>query len=304
MTIYYQGTDITRFTQVRKCVARENCGGRCDSLEIEFENAAIWYNWGPEENDQIIVTHNGYSTGILYLNSILPEEGRYRILASALPCTARRKQYMSFTGKTIEEIMRICARATGMDFAIYGIDGNVVIPYIQQENEGAAAFLTRLMRYEGAALKCINGKYTAVGINYAQERAAHATIQISAKQTGTAYIRRGTKYKSITVITPYAKAKAEDWAVPNSHAHIMADLPARNSIQAGRWARGLLLHHNRQSETLTIESAFNPGFSALTRFDITGGTEAAGAWIIEEAEHDFINKTSRATMLRCIDTIR
>ena len=53
MEIYYQGADITGMVQVRKCIARDTSGGRCDSLEIEFDNAAGWYNWGPEEDDQI-----------------------------------------------------------------------------------------------------------------------------------------------------------------------------------------------------------------------------------------------------------
>ena len=64
------------------------------------------------------------------------------------------------------------------------------------------------------------------------------------------------------------------------------------------------MHHNRQAETLTIESEFNPGFSAMTRIDIVGGTDATGDWIIEEAEHDFYNRKSRAKLYRCIYTIQ
>lgn len=304
MEIYYQGTDITGLVQVRKCIARDTSGGRCDSLEVEFDNAAGWYNWGPEEDDQIIVTHNGYDTGIMYLNTVLPEDGHYRIWATALPCTARKKQYRSFTGKSIEEIIRICGMNTGMDFAIFGIDGQAVIPYIQQENESAAAFLHRLLKFEGAALKCVNGKYAAIGISYAQEQASVQTLEINAKQSGTEYRRGGTTYKSVTVKTPYAQATAEDLAVPSTHAQITLDLPARNNIQAGRWARGVLMHHNRKAEILSIDSEFNPGFSAMARIDITGGTDATGNWIIEEAEHDFFNRKSRAKLYRCIQTIQ
>ncbi|MBQ9407943.1 MAG: hypothetical protein IJI53_06625 [Clostridia bacterium] len=303
MEIYWQGKDVTDFVQVRKCVVRDTCGGRCDSLELEFENAAGWYKWGPEEDDKIIVSQNGYDTGTMYLNTVLPEDGIYRILATALPCVARKKEYKSFIGKTIEEIMRACGMVTGMGFAVYGIDQKTVIPYIQQENESAAAFLCRLLMWEGAQLKCVNGKYVAIGISYAQDRAAHKTIEIDAKQPGMEYRRGGAKYKSVTVKTPYAKAKAEDSLVPSTHAQMVFDLPARNDIQAGRWARGLLMHHNRQDETLTIETDFDPGFSAMTRIDVTGSTDSTGAWLIEEAEHDLINKASRAKMYRCIQTI-
>ena len=59
MTIYYQGKDITRYVQVRKCIARDTCGERCDSIEIEFENAAGWYRWQPEEDDKSLWRRTG-----------------------------------------------------------------------------------------------------------------------------------------------------------------------------------------------------------------------------------------------------
>ena len=118
------------------------------------------------------------------------------------------------------------------------------------------------------------------------------------------YRRGGATYKSVTVKTPFAKATAEDLLVASTHQQITINLPARNDIQAGRWARGVLMHHNRQAETLTIESEFNPGFSSMTRIDIVGGTDATGDWIIEEAEHDFYNRKSRAKLYRCIYTIQ
>ena len=77
-----------------------------------------------------------------------------------------------------------------------------------------------------------------------------------------------------------------------------ADVPARNDIQAARWARGILTHRNRKWETLTLETEFDAGFTAMARIDVTGGTDADGRWLIDEAEHDFIAETSRAVLMR------
>ena len=305
MEITYQGYDITEWAQVLKCVCRDTAGNRCDSLDIEFENAAGWYNLEPKEDDQIIVSHNGYDTGVMYVNTILPEDGRFRILASSLPCAARAKGYQSFTGKTIEEIMRSCAMSSGMDFQIFGIDGSLVIPYIQRENESCAAFLYRLLRLEGAVLKCVNGFYTAIGIEYAQAREAHQTMEVTANQTSMEYRRSGQTYRILTVETPYARATAQDTNVPTNHASItVSDVPARNDIQAGRWARGLLLDENRKCETLIVPSTFNVGYTAMTRIDVEGSSDAVGEWLIQEAEHDFIELKSTATMHRCVASIQ
>lgn len=291
--------------QTRKCIVRDGSGERCDSLELEFENAAGWYSWGPEEDDQVVVVHNGYDSGTMYVHTVLPEDGRYRIMATALPCKARRKGNQSFIGQTVGEIMRSCAFASGMDFRIFGIDSNTVIPYIEREGAGCAAFLYRFLLLEGAALKCVNGRYAAIGIEYAQARAAGQTIEVLPQQEGVQYRRAGTAYRSVTVKTPYAEAMAEDLAVGEGHARMAINcLPAMDEVQAGRWARGKLLHLNRQSEAVTVRSEFNPGLSALVRVDIEGDTDAAGQWLVEEAEHDLINLTTSARMHRCILTIQ
>lgn len=306
MEVYYQGTDITDMVQVNSCIVRDTAAGRCDSLEIEFGNAAGWYSWGPEEDDKILVAHNGYDSGTMYVNKILPENGKYRILATSLPCRARSKANASFTGRTIEEIMRICAAVSGMDYQIFGIDPMAAIPYIERNNEGCAAFLNRLLMLESAALKCLDGKYIAIGYEYAQNRKASQTVTLAASQEGTKYRRDGTSYKGLTIKTPYANAKAEDSAVAESHARLTISgvLPAMNDIQAGRWARGKLLSLNRQCECVVMENTFNAGLTALARIDIDGDTDATGEWLVDEVEHDMINLTTTATMRRCIVTIR
>lgn len=305
MELYYQGKDITSKIQVRGCVARDAAGRRSDSLKIELDNAVNWHRWGPQVDDQIRVLHGSYDTGTMYLHSVLPEDGKYTILASSLPCRARRHEYRSFSGKSIEDIIRICAMVSGMGYQLFGIESKRTIPYIQQENEGCAAFLNRFLALEGAALKCINGKYTAIGIQYAQARPPHQTIEISASRRGFEYNKSGERIRSLTVRTPYGSATATDTAAQGTAAQlVLNDLPVRDSIQAGRWARGLLLSKNRFCEAAVIQSEFNVGFTAMTRIDITGNTEASGEWLIEEAEHDFINLTSTARMHRCVRTIQ
>ena len=306
MEVYYQGTDITDMVQVKSCIVRDAAGSRCDSLQIEFENAAGWYSWGPEEDDQIIVAHSGYDSGVMYVNKILPEDGVYKILATSLPCKARNKEYKSFYQKTIEEIIRSCGMASGMDFQMLGVDGGTVIPYIERRDEGCAAFLHKLLTLESAALKCINGKYVAISYAYANDLTATQTVTLAAKQEGTRYRRDGSTYKGLTIKTPYAAGSAEDALVTNSHARltISGQIPALNDIQAARWARGKLLHLNRQCERVNMKTDYNPGMTALARIDIEGDTDATGEWLVEEVEHDFIELKSDIVLHRCVRTIK
>lgn len=303
--ITWQGTDITGYVIVRKAVARDTCGGRCDGLDIAFENAEDWYRWGPEEDDEIQIEADGWESGTLYLNTVAPGERKYRVIATALPCAARKKEWRSYEGKRIEEIARQCAAMTGMDWRGYGIDGTIQIPYIQQENEGAAAFLHKLATLEGAKLKCVNGRFTLISLEWAQERNPVDTLQVSAEQTGADYRRSGATLRGVRVITPYATGEATDDHVDSRKAWLdITDLPAMNDIQAARWARNILTEKNTRCESLTINASFSPAWTAMARIDITGGTDADGSWIIEDVEHDLIRGSSRATLRRCIQSIR
>ena len=300
MEIYYQGTNIEGIVQVNKFIVRDTAAGRCDSLELEFGNAAGWYSWGPEEDDKIIVAHDGYDSGVMYVNRIMPEDGKYRIFAASLPCSAREKKYQSFIWKTIEDIMRSCAASSGMDFRIYGIDPKTVIPYIERDNEGCAAFLDRLLMLESAVLKCVNGRYAAIGIKYAQDLNPAQTIRLNASQEGIRYRRDGMMYRALTIKTPYAIGTAKDGIVGSSHNVLrINDLPALTYIDAARWARGMLLNLNRKSESVTMQSTFNPGMTALIRVDIEGDTDATGEWLVEEVKHDLIELSTSVTMRRC-----
>ena len=305
LDVFYNGTDITSYVTVRSCVVRDTASDRCDSLDIEFENAGGWDTWAPKEDDTISVYHNGYDSGIMFVNTVIPKDGNYRIFATSLPCKARNKGYASFRENTLEEIVRKCAVACGMDYAFYGTNKDVVIPYIERNNEGCAAFLYKLLALEGSVLKCVNGKFTAIDILYAQERDALQTLEIASDQDGVEYAKNGLALRKVTIMSPYAEASAVDSAVEDNHNQLVisSGLPVLNNAQAGRWARGKLLHVNRKCESLHISNTYNLGFTAMERVDVSSIMSINGSWIIEEVEHDLFNLKTTATMRRCIDTI-
>lgn len=305
MQLIYNDTDITRSVDVVKCIHRDVSGGRCDSLEIVLENAAAWYRWQPKKDDQIEVRKNGYSTGIMYLNAILPENGKYRILATSLPAGAQRKKYASYENTSLGDLISLCAAECGLDGAVYGVDSGILYPYLMRGKESAPAFLSRILRCEGAVLKTLNGKLTAIGIEYAQGLNPVQVIDVKSDQRGVRHqMRDDLRLATITIDTPYAHGTAADGgAVHGQHETYTYEYPAIDNAQAGRWARGLLLHNNRNAEEIIINADFNPRFTAMVRIDINGTHDMAGKWLIDEAEHDLFGSKSKVKLLRCVDTI-
>lgn len=110
MRLYYEGVDITDDINIVSAVHRDISGGRCDCLDIALDHAQAWYRWKPQINDSIMMTHNGYFTGMLFLDTIAPpENGRYRILATSIKRSARKKQWYCYKNSTIKEIFELCA---------------------------------------------------------------------------------------------------------------------------------------------------------------------------------------------------
>lgn len=303
MNLYYNDIDITDRVNLTAAAVHDLSGGCCDFAELEFDNAALWISWNPKADDRIEIVHGDYSSGILYVSVAYPDNGTYRMMVTAIPSTARRKLFVSYKNMSLENMTRSCAIECGMDYRMFGID-SVNYAYMLRNHENCAAFLERIANMEGAVLKCWNGRFTMIGILKAQKLAAMQTIEQSDSFQGFEYVKDEQKRKrKLTVITPYGRYTAEDTGAKCSEEIIKTDIPAMNSAQAARWARGLLLMENRKAETLTINGTFNSGQTAMTRIDITGENDISGAWIVHEVVHDFINMTSTATLYRCIDTV-
>lgn len=305
MKIIYEGVDITKDVTVTSAVCKDYSRGKSDSLDITFDHANRWYQWKPQNGDKIEIEHRQYKTGSMFISAISPEGNRYRILATAAKYGARQKASKCYQDTTLESLMQIVSAEAGMGYKIYGLDPKRAYRCLIRHDESAAAFLSRLAAMEGAVLKCYAGKFTMIGIDAAQSLPAAETIALTTRQAGVIYQKVETeKYKTFEVLSGSADITAQDMAVQTGLRKTVCELPARDNATAGRWARGLLLSHNRKAEMLEIETDFRPEWSAMVRLDVTGKTAMDGKWIIDAAVHDFVQNTTKASLLRVIDTVR
>ena len=303
--LYYEGTEITDYVDIKSCIHRDVSGGRADGLDILLDNAARWFAWGPKRDDRILASHKGYDTGIMYISQILPEDGKFRLRATSAPSSVKRRAWNAYQGSTLAGIMRACAAECGLEWAVFGLDKDMRYPFILRKNEGVTAFLQRLTEMEGGTLKCLNRRLTAIGIEYAQGLPAKQNLEIDSKTPGFVYRNiAARKWESVAVASPYGTGAAFDGSADTAESKTYTNLPAFDKITAGRWARGLLLCNNRTAEEMEFSTAFNPGMSAMVRVDVTSPTDAHGEWIIDEARHDFIQDRTWIKMLRSVTSIR
>lgn len=305
MVIRYENTDISTYAEITACIVRDTAEGRADSAEIELDHAAAWNRWMPRQDDQIQIESDDYKTGILYVNTLLPDNDKYTILATSMPSAAWHQEWETYESTTFADIFHKCAVGCGMTDKLYGTDGALSYGWLLRRNEGRAALADRLCRMEGCMLKAYNGIMRAVNILWAQNLPAISTMKVNSGDPGVSYINQAQKrWASLTVHTPWGDAAAQDTAAEGCGEMTITDLPATDLAQAGRWARGLLLWHNRECEELRIDGmAFSPDITAMVRVDVDGNTQARGQWIVSECEHDLVNLTTDVILRRVIDSI-
>ena len=305
MQIWYEGTDITGKVIPSACTHKDVSHGKADVLEIVFRRPAAWHRWQPETDDEIRVTSGKYDTGAMYVHTLVPEGEQFRLIATSLPSKAGRKAWDSYREIDLDSILHRLAAECGMKSRLYGAEGSVRYPYLQRRNEGCAGFLERLCTLEGIALKAYDGLFRGIGIEYAQGLPASRAWTLDAEQEGVRYIHQaGKKYSSVTVLSPWAEATARDADAEKGSPIVIAGLAAMDAVTAGRWARGILLSHNRQADRLRLTTQFDPGVTAMAKAEISGNTEANGEWLIDEAEHDLYNGTTTVNLLRAVYTVK
>lgn len=304
ITLIYQGVDITDEVDIIECVCRDVSSAESDCLNLKLDHAENWFRWKPQKNDTLRVTRGGYDSKTMYLNTVVPEGGAYRIYATARKSAPMPEKYQAFEKMTLSSIMSMCAAECGMGAKLYGISGGVQYPYLLREKLRAPVFMEMLAMREGAVLKCLDGNFAAIGVQYAQGISAMHEMELDDDQMDSQYIdRRDLAWSSVQIKSMFGSGTARD-SNSSGQAKIITDLAVDDDATAYRWAKGILLMHNRQSEVLNIEMDFNPGYTAMVRVDVKSSTDAAGKWVIDNVEQNLLDGRTKARMYRCIDGVK
>lgn len=302
VTLYYRGTDITDDVDIIECVLKDVSGGEADCLNLKVDHADKWFQWGTAKNDTLRVTRAGYDSKTLYLNTIVPEDGAYRIYATGSKAVPYPARYQKWEKVGFQSIMSTCAGECGMGFSAYGVPAGTY-RYLMRNNLSAPVFMEILANREGAVLKALNGQYKAIGVQYAQGLSAMHQLELDDDQMDSEYIdRRDLSWSSCSIKSIFGNGVAVD-SKSSGKSRVITDLPVEDDATAYRWAKGILMMHNRQSEILNIEMDFNPGYTAMVRIDVKSRTDANGQWIIDRVEQNLLDGRTKARMYRCITGI-
>lgn len=303
MQLLYNGIDITEQVQVAEAVSVDSEGGQADMLKLTLENAAQWQKWSPKADDMIVLIDDGYTTGSMYIDTLVPDGDGFKIIACSLPSAARQVAWASYEQVTLGELIRQACAEAGTDFTAYGVSLSGSMRRVVRRNESLPAMLDRILTWEGGRLKCAGGLMCAISLKWAQEREAVRTLTADIESGGfTHHTRDWERVRSVRVesalgrgVVRYAHAGGKDL--------VYGDLPATDNAQAARWASGLAASHMRDAETIKWTIDYDGQLCAWSRVDITGAQVVEGEWIAREVEHDHIERKTKLTLARTVEVL-
>lgn len=288
--LLHNGKDIVDSIKISRCYSCDRYGGMLDDLTIEFatdEHKIEFY-----ENDELeIRTAGGFTTGIMYLDSCIGNDGRFTIKALSFRQKNKKRKSKIWHQVKLSKVIGDVAKNTGLTPLLYGID-DYTYGSVSQINETDLQMLARICKREGYSIKCDNVNLIVFNEQYLENNGTPIKLSKDNVKSNYSFSRSTNGLSSMTV--RYFNAETMQ-----SIFHTATDTDITggddcrieymsNINEAHRFSNGYLREANKFHLTGLLQMTYNGDISAGTVADLTGFEEFDDRYIVYEARHDYV----------------
>jgi len=261
--LIYQGKDITSSINIKKADITDNAGGIADSVEMHFNDPkGLWSQWKPQKNDQVKLSKDGFSSGLMYTDELEQQSGVFIIKALSIPQEAKTDNTKSWEKVRFLEFAGEIAGKYGFQLKSYGIT-NQYYARVDQFEQADFEFLAWRCLLEGYVLKISGQSVIIYDELYMEAQASVKTIhrdqfdgpwKFKSKSTGI--------YGSCRVTYGDVKGEFKPGSGHTGPILKITNLYVTNQGEAERFAKNLLRAKNKEENTgfCTVEEY--PGITA------------------------------------------
>ncbi|MGI5900473.1 MAG: phage late control D family protein [Christensenellales bacterium] len=295
MKIIYEGKDIFPDTSVNACYHDMYAGGRSDELYLRFNDTKrLWDIWSPKQNDNISVEYGKAKTGLMHIESVIPENGFVTLHAFSTPQTVKDKSNKSWDSVMLFQLIQEVAGRHGLGVETYGFSDQQY-EYVAQNNTPDFVFLQQRCLLEGAAFLVYDNKLVVYGEAYMENQPAAGTIEISTVQDFTYQDNVIYAYGNCEVAN--SKFTGEFSASNNSDKKLrrVLQLNISNQAEANRFAKGLLRSANKDMTAGTIWLPLKSEYAAgsVANLETHGEKSWDGQCFITRIRHDYSREKTK-----------
>ncbi|MBQ9000942.1 MAG: hypothetical protein IJ087_03715 [Eggerthellaceae bacterium] len=298
MIVTYEGADITEEVTLERCVYEACEIGRAPWLSIEFiDNAGLWDRWNPQHGDRVTVIEPGIAApGTMYVDRLEPQSGGYALHATALPSPDLRA-VREWRDTTLLTVAGQLAGVLGLGFEAHGC-ADMAIAYARQNNECAAAVLTRLAFAAGCTIDVYDGAMHLCAREWVDSRPTDAALVLG-DESDYSYAHKAL-FASCSIEQPASTAapglsEATGGGEPRLAVVLDGNIAFPGSSELKRACAGVLASENAKRSVGYVRgnalSPFSPGVACSV--DCARTPSLAGSGIVTRVRNDFVEQTSK-----------
>lgn len=294
LRVYINENDITSSIAVASCYYDMHAEGQADSLLITFSDTKKqWENWKPSaEGDTVRITDGAIDSGKMYLDSLKPENGKYRLDAFSTPKSAFSKKSRSFDGLSLPQLAKKIADDNKLKVKLYDVP-ETQVKYVQQKGQSDLAFLQSMCKQAGVAFVVHDETLCLYSQKHLENKAAAKTITPGQKDDIKATKDKHAVFSTCELRNGTYTGVANDSGVKSGKTHretVQAAWSSQADANAAAAARLRELNKNGNSAELEMSMQRQLAAGSVVDLDCNGWK---GKAFIYRIRHDLLNKKSR-----------
>lgn len=301
MIIKINNKVITNDIKVIDSFVNDFSGETLDSLELvisDIENNFII--WNLTTDDTIELIKNDFSSGLMYIDTVIIKNGKCRIKATSLSRKNRELKNSTFENISFFNLCKSIASRLGLKLETYSIK-DYSYKRIDQIDKTDLSFLTSRAILEGFRVKITNNKLVVYSENVFEN---YKTVfdytvsdflgnyEIKSSNLDT-FSKCEIKYFEKSLI----EGKAQDNYLTSSTLKLK--IKVSDSIEAERFSYNLLKYKNKYLNTIKFCIDLNTNLAATSTIFIKNIGSFSGKYFIENIKHNFNNNKSYIYARKC-----
>ena len=294
LRVYVNDKDVTESISVASCYYDMHAEGEADSLAITFSDTKKqWEKWKPSpQGDTVRITDGAVDSGKLYIDTLKPENGKYKLQAYSTPKRAYSTKSRSFENLNLRQIAGKIARDNGLLVRFFDVP-DTHFKYVQQRGKSDLAFLHQLCKQRGVSFTVYNEILNLYSERHIEAAKAAKTLSPGRNDDFTVTDDKHDSWGSCELRNGTYMGTASDASVKTGKVHrdtVQAAWDNQADANAAAAARLRQLNKNGKRAELVMSTQRKLAAGSVVKLECNGWN---GNAFVYRIRHDLLKKSSR-----------